>query len=277
MSRLSQIQRGLGQALRSSLPVAEDAASRSFAEAEVRKGAVGPGPAHLEIYREQFGLRHVGSLLEDFPAVRAILGTEATKKLFADYLVRHPPAHYSLLYAGHAFSTFLAASSEGSARAFLSDLAAFEYALVSITECADAPPLSMDAVAAVPEDAWPRLGLALHPAFRLMAFAFPVHEVRRSVDLGQQVHADHSEPEGAHTYVAICRDPRGTPTYLGLQRPQYEALEALVAGKPLGAITDEQLPAWFQEWIAWGWVVGVADLANFGADGTGEKPHKPAP
>ena len=73
MSRLSQLQEGVGKALRSASPVAEDAASRSFAEAEVRKGGVGPAAAHLEIYREQFGLRHVGSLLDDFPAVRAVL------------------------------------------------------------------------------------------------------------------------------------------------------------------------------------------------------------
>lgn len=262
MSRLSQLQEGVGKALRSASPVAEDAASRSFAEAEVRKGGVGPAAAHLEIYREQFGLRHVGSLLDDFPAVRAVLGTDPTKKLLADYLVNHPPAHYSLLYAGHAFADFLAARPEGPPTYFLADLAAFEYALVSITECADASPLSMDVVAAVPEDAWPSVGLAFHPAFRLMAFAYPVHDVRRSVDLDQPV---CSEPEEVQTYVALCRDVRGATTYLGIGKPQYDALEALMAGKPLGVIADEQLPTWFQEWIAWGWVVGVVGVPGAGA------------
>lgn len=256
MSRLAMLQAALGRALRSKAPIADEPAHRAFAKTEVRSGILGAGDAHLEVYREQFGLRHVGSLLEDFPAVTAMLGEESMKALLADYLEAHPPTHYSLLYAGHALGDFLAAREAGPATYFLADLAAFEYALVATSECADAEALSMEAVAAVPEEAWPTIGLVFHPTFRLHAFAFPVHEIRRAVDLGKPPSPGH-EPAEAQTYLALARDAHRAPTYLAIDPDQFAALEALVGGAPLGQIQDERLAGWFEQWIAWTWVVGL--------------------
>jgi hypothetical protein len=50
----------------------------------------------LEIYREQFWLRHRSSLVEDFPGVSGILGRRAWAALIEGYLEAHPPHSYTL-------------------------------------------------------------------------------------------------------------------------------------------------------------------------------------
>ena len=50
----------------------------------------------IEIYREQFWLRHTGSLLEDFPGLSGILGQEDWEKLSESYLSEVVPRAWSL-------------------------------------------------------------------------------------------------------------------------------------------------------------------------------------
>ena len=45
----------------------------------------------LDIYREQFWLRHIGCLAEDFPTLVAFIGQAKFDDIVADYLATHPP------------------------------------------------------------------------------------------------------------------------------------------------------------------------------------------
>lgn len=272
MTRLRELQEGMAAAITAPTPLATGEGS-TFAEREIRASArIGSGSVHLDIYREQFGLRHRASLAEDFPALRAHLGPEAWDALLTDYLAAHPPAHYTLLYAGHKLSEFLGRDESGFVSYFEADLASFEYALVAMSELADAAPLSMDAVAAVPEEAWPSVRLVFQPAFSLHGFAYPVHRARMQHDQQGQV----TLPEDAQTFLAVARGPGATATYAELPKEAFYLLRELAAGKALGTATAEaakalgvelsvleaSLPGWFQNWIAWGWVCDLVVVAS---------------
>ena len=263
MTRLGKIQAEFARALQEKTPLSEGSPGFVFAEREIRGDTrLGSPFAHVEVYREQFGLRHRGSLAEDFPALGALLGADAFDALLADYLAAHPPAHYSLLYAGNKLSEFLGRTL--GAAALEAELAAFEYALVALAEVADAPPLSLDAVSAVPDDAWPAVALVFQPALTLLSFAHPVHRVRMDADQGKPT----SRPQAADTWIAIARAAFGVPTYLELDKRAFFLLTELLRGLSIGDATrkaatklgievsllEEPLPAWFQNWIAWGWV-----------------------
>ena len=256
MSALAEIQRRFAEALCSKGPLKPGSPGALFAEAEVRASArIGSAVAHVEVYREQFGLRHRGSLIEDFPALLAHLGKGAFEVLLSDYLEQHPPSHYTLLYAGHALASFLEEhQAEHEHGAFRAELARFEYALVALAELADAPALSMEEVAAVPEEAWPGVRLAFHPTFTLLELTYPVHLFRGAVERGEVA----AVPFAALTHLALARTQAGVPTYLQLDADAYALLRKLLDAQPLGvAGDDERLPAWFQNWISWGWVSGL--------------------
>ena len=50
----------------------------------------------LDVYREQFWLRHVHCVEEDFPVLAALVGPERFEALVAAYLAKHPPVHFQL-------------------------------------------------------------------------------------------------------------------------------------------------------------------------------------
>lgn len=271
MKRLREMQSEMARAIQSPTSlVTPPPDPSSFAEREVRPSArVGSGSAHLDIYREQFGLRHRASLTEDFPALRAHVGRAgeaAWDALLTDYLAAYPPSHVSLLYAGHALGDFLGRDTSPFPTYFEADLANFEYALVAMSELADAPPLAMEAVSAVPEDAWPAVRLVFQPALSLMSFAFPVHRARMAIDQGGSL--DVGTLSERQTWLALARDAKGTPTYVEMDRSAFFLLRELTEGAPLGAASaiaatklgvemsalEADLPGWFQNWIAWGWV-----------------------
>jgi hypothetical protein len=57
----------------------------------------------VEIYREQFWLRHSASLVEDFPGLGGILGQDDWERLIEEYLEAVPPVAYSLRDLGNGF------------------------------------------------------------------------------------------------------------------------------------------------------------------------------
>src|SRR5688572_337502 len=61
----------------------------------------------VEIYREQYWLRHTASLVEDFPGLGGILGQRAWERLVEEYLVAFPPETYTLRDLGQRVPAFI--------------------------------------------------------------------------------------------------------------------------------------------------------------------------
>src|SRR5204862_1087507 len=61
----------------------------------------------LEIYREQFWLRHTASLLEDFPGLSGILGQADWERLVEAYLAETSLSSHSLRELGEALPAFV--------------------------------------------------------------------------------------------------------------------------------------------------------------------------
>jgi hypothetical protein len=129
--------------------------------------------ARVGIYAEMYRARLVDVLREDYPRVLACVGDEAFDALVCRYLVRHPSTHPSVRHAGGRFPDFLA--SERAAAPFLADLARLEWARVEVFDAADAEPLRLSDVQALPPAAWSALRLQTIPACLLIDCAWPAH------------------------------------------------------------------------------------------------------
>ena len=251
---LSELRRLFGEAISSAEPV--DEARARF----VARGDRAP-TTQLETYREQFWLRHVGCMAEDYPALQAVVGEEAFQELCRRYFEAHPAKSYLLRDLGIDFAKFLAES--GAPRLHV-DLARVEWAFVEGFDAANAPPLDPNAVAQIREDEWPRALIRLHPSMRLLDLAYPAEELRSRFRREGTVVI----PEAAESFLAVYR--RELLLYVEvLDRPAHALLARLARGEALGpaseavaadappGLVEERLGAWFQRWTAIGLVCGV--------------------
>lgn len=242
---MKRLQEDIGRAL---LGVETDAAKYAAGSAKMT-------PAEqLDVYREQFWLRHSKSLRDDFPSVERLLGAEAFERLLKDYLATHPPDHFRLRDLSAKMPDFLLRWSDDR---LLSDAARLEWALLEATDAADHPPLDPNSVAAMKEEDWPHARLGLHPSMRFLDLEFPVKDFREAVRAGEKP----ERPVAAKSrYVAYRKNEK---LYVEpVEEPAFVLLKALAAGKTLGEAldptTEEKIGAWFQRWVTLGFVVTVS-------------------
>jgi hypothetical protein len=237
----------------------------------------------LEIYNRQYWFRILGALAEDFPALRAVVGSARFEALSIAYLTEHPSRSFTLRNLGSKLAEWLTAHPEFTGRrpALAVDVARIEWAFVEAFDSADRTPLTLPQIAAL--DGASRL--ALQPHLQLMALNYPAdnlvlslhdREKRQSSEAGVR-HQDESEP------AAKLPRLRRRPTWLAahrvdfsvyyrrLQREEFLTLAALREGRPLGEALEDafaasrvpgtrralSVQAWFRNWAELGWICAV--------------------
>jgi len=284
MTNAAAVQAQMASFLRRRRDLAHDEEARRFAEEHLGGNERLSPVEQLEIYREQFYLRHTASLVEDFPGVGGILGQEQWDALVWDYLATVPPVSFDLGDLGAGLADFAATRAWlGERRDLVVEMARLEYAHTEVFDAPDAPPLDAAKLGAVPEDAWERARLVTDPGLRLLRFRHPVIRLRRAV-LERNERGDTSPlalpaPETAlfavhRRNLAIFHDE--------LEPNAFALLSALARGEPLGAaceqaareanVTTETLGAelerWFSTWAARGYLVDVSVSAPPGSAAT---------
>jgi hypothetical protein len=222
----------------------------------------------LEIYREQFWLRHTGSLLEDFAGLAGILGQDAWQRLVEDYLEAHPPAAFSLRDLGDRLPAFVERATWLPHPVLCLDMARLEWAYVEVFDAADSSALDPKRLAAIPEAAWPTARLALAPALRLLAVSYPVAALRKRIRLEHEA-VPLPAPEAQKLVVYRGADRNLYHEIVG--EDAFALLSALREGVPLvaaceramtevperAAAIEASLSDWFRDWAARAWIVGV--------------------
>jgi hypothetical protein len=262
---LSSIQSFFAIAIQSRSHVAESADPR-VTNAEIAGNARLSPEAQLEIYREQFWLRHVNVLVEDFMTLEHLLGHQGFETLCQEYLAALPPTDFSLRDLGARLPSFMAGQSPYKADALLLDCARVEWAFVEAFDAKDAPPLEVAMLAAVPEDAWPSIQLSLHPSVQPVALEYPAHELRARVRDGEHVARPNPQP----CWVVVYRGPEALQ-YISIEPLAFALLRRLASGASLGSACEdlasseevaheleEKIGGWFQSWAAMGWISSIA-------------------
>ena len=107
MSAVAALQAELAELLQRRRAIDTDAAASEQA-AQIAAGNDRLSPAEqIEIYREQFWLRHTSCLLDDFEGLSGILEQSAWERLVEEYLAAHPPTSFSLRDLGDRMPTFV--------------------------------------------------------------------------------------------------------------------------------------------------------------------------
>lgn len=274
MTSLSDVQARLAGLIRQGRTLVGDGDAAAFVRKQIAGNDRLCPEEQLEIYREQFWLRHTSALLEDYPGLSGILGQKDWERLAEAYLETHPPSHFSLRELGAKLPRFLAEHPNSVPHpALCLDMARLEWAYVEVFDAVEESPPSIEELRALPEEAWATCKLEISSALRLLRFTYPVADLRRALKTsqpGQHIALPDMQPQPTAVYRRN-RELFDTP----LEDAGFRILERLSAGRPLLSAVDEVLTAapgeaesiqsslqqWFHEWTATGWIVGVEPVA----------------
>jgi hypothetical protein len=175
MSRLGQLQEEFQRAVLTR--------SDGFNREVVDSGRIGPA-RRVEIYADAYRGRLVDCLADSYEAMHSLLGDEQFYRLAHRYIDAHPPRHYSIRWYGDQLAAFARRTAPYSEHPYIAELADFQWQLLTAFDAADVAPLTADAVARVPADAWPCLRLRFHPSLRRLMLQWNVPAIWRQIDAG---------------------------------------------------------------------------------------------
>ncbi len=215
----------------------------------------------VEIYHGMYPLRMHDALADDYEALRHFLGDARFFDLVRDYLQVYPSRHFSLNRLGDHLPDFIAEGAQLPRRDFCHDLARLELAITQLFDAPHSASLQPEEISAVPEAAWPEAVLKPVEAFRLLGFRYPVSAYLQTV---QDDNHDHPATRVKRTWVAMFRCNYGMRR-LDLSLAAHDLLTDLASGASLGdaisratrkrgrhSATEEQLFAWFRDWVSAG-------------------------
>lgn len=271
---LADLQRYVAGAIRRTSSLCHDAKVTEEVDRMVAAGPRGMTPAErLDVYREQFWLRHLANLAEDFPTLSwALDGASAFDELAIAYLTSTPPKTWDLQRLGDGMPEYVATERPWRDDPLLADAARIDWAYVQAFDAPDAAPVDLRVLAATPEDAWPLARIGFHPSLRALSLQYPAAASRRAVALGEAA----LRPAPASTIVAVWRDAACCVRDTELDPAEFQLLTAVAMSRPLGeaceslvralgykdaAPLEAKVTAWFQEWTTRGWVTTIATAA----------------
>ncbi len=191
----------------------------------------------VDIYANMYFYRLHDALKEDFAAVCVILGPDRFHNLITDYLIAHPPSHYSLRYAGAQLPGFLQHYAAGQDWPYLADVAALEWAILDAFDAPDVAVLSAEALASVPPDRWPNLRLRVSPSLRLLDLSWPADAIWSHARQGDTV----GTPERQPTSLRVWRQ-NFTVYHRRIEGPERAALAVVNRGGCFAEICEQVAP-----------------------------------
>jgi hypothetical protein len=285
---LAQLQREMAAAVMSPLTPDEEMRSESpdgRSMSAVAASFIAPNSRlsafeRLEIYNRQYWFRVLGALVEDFPALRSLVGARAFEALSIAYLAAHPSRSFSLRNLGSRLAEWLVANPQFAGRRhnLALDVARIEWAFIEAFDNAERDPLTLDQISTLDADS----RLALQPHLQLIPLEYPVdnlvlalhHTEKRQTSEAGVKHED--ENEAPAKLPPLRRQPvwlaahrvDNSVYYLRIKPEEFQTLAAIRQGLPLAqaiesGILISRVPAarrpqlvrqWFTAWSELGWI-----------------------
>ena len=145
---------------------------------EIRRGPEpggdGARPKRFDVYRNNVTVAAVDALAETFPAVRQLVGDAFFRATARAYFEASPPSSPLLFRYGATFGDFLDGFPPAAGVPYLGDVARLEFARLQAFHAADATPVAISALGAVPPEAVAGATFEFHPSAALTRSRYPV-------------------------------------------------------------------------------------------------------
>jgi hypothetical protein len=239
----------------------------SAVEGHVLGTARVPVATRLGIYAGAYGSRLAEALANNFPALARLLGETDFQRLAADYVRTHDSPFFSIRYYGDQLPGFLAAHEDYVAAPVLAELAAWEWAMTSVFDAADAAPLEHAALARVSPQQWAQLRFSFHPSVQQLALSWNVPQLWQA--LTENAERPPVTLAAAPVHWLLWRREL-TTYYRSLTDAEAAVLDGAVNGWPFGELCEllceelgereapAQAAALLRGWVDSGLVVGAS-------------------
>lgn len=145
--------------------------------AEVNDSAKEQRKVLFGVYRNAYVARLAEILADDYAQLHAYLGDRAFAKLVKAYIDANPSDQRSARWFGRHLPDFVRASASYAAHAELAEIADLDKALADTFDGPDGAPLTIEALAALPPEAWPHLTFEPHPTAIRLSFSTNAAEI----------------------------------------------------------------------------------------------------
>jgi hypothetical protein len=250
----------------------------------------------LEIYNRQYWFRVLGGLAEDFPGLRAVLGSQRFESMCKAYLTECPSRSFTLRNLGAHLETWLRKNSSWirDRHVLALDMIRLEWADIEAFDGQAKPPLRSEDLRELEA---PNLQLSIQPYVQLLALHYPVDDLVLEVKHGDDSNDFASNAvqerrkrskvravaklEPAQIFLAVHRLDFSV-YFRRIEPEEFALLSALQGGKTIDraielAFKKSAVPAAdraafvqhsFQTWATLGW------FCRPGEDVRGEKPAR---
>jgi len=209
-------------------------AERAYAEGLVVGDQRLSAVERLDIYANMYFYRIRDALMDDFSAVSVVVGEARFHNLITDYLLAHPPSHFSLREVGAHLPSFLASHALSEQWPFLADLASLEWAILEAFDAPDAPVLAPETFGDIAPERWPAIRFQASPSLCLLDVEWPVHEIWNQT----QRKPSPTNPLRISTLLRVWRQDLRV-YHCPISVAEHRALTVLTAGASFAEICDQ--------------------------------------
>ena len=130
--------------------------------------------SRIGIYRNNLQQGFLKALALEFPVIQRLVGQDYFQQLALKFQANHPSRSGNLHHIGQPFPQFLAGLLGETRYAYLSDVAALEWAYLVTMGAPEATRLDPSVLLGFAPDTFTELRFSLHPACRLLRSEYPV-------------------------------------------------------------------------------------------------------
>ncbi len=215
-----------------------------------------PDARRFAVYRNNVAVGLIGAIEARYPIVRRLVGDAFFRAMAGAFVAGQKPPSPVLIHYGESFPAFVAGFEPAREIAYLSDVARLENAWVEAYHAAEAPALTLDALANIAPEDFGALRFSPHPAARLLGFSHPA----ASIWAAHQGTDAPRPPEDWRAEEALVTRPEADVLVRVLPPGGWEFARALFAGATLGEAAERAAAEGFD---AGSHVVGLIEAGAF--------------
>jgi hypothetical protein len=189
----------------------------------------------LDIYRNTFMSGVTKALRLSYPAVHRLVGADFFEGAASLFIARHPPRAAYLDEYGAAFPEFLRDFQPAASLRYLADVARLEWAVNRAIHAADADPLDLSRLSALPPEDQIRVCFVPHPSVALLRSQYPADVIWRAVLNSDDATLAAVELDAGPVHLLVERRATGVEVSR-LDDAAWRFAAALCEGRPLAEV-----------------------------------------
>lgn len=195
----------------------------------------------LLIYNNGYHFRLLEALSKSYEILHQWIGDDAFYEMAYAYIDAYPSRYFSVDEFTKHLAEFLAQKAPYNKQPYLSELAQFIAALSDTVTAADATLLFGNDIAAIPQESWSEMRIALHPSVKLFTNHWNILAIWKALVDKRQPPSPIST--NTHNFYVVWR--KGIESfYISLDEQQAAVLQGLQQGLSFGQIC-EKLTEWY--------------------------------